>query len=312
MVRDQMTSVRGGDHVAAPNRGRRRRRGTALAALAFLAPALAALILLRLLPAGLAVRESFFARSFFGGGEIFVGFERYAELFTSPDFLNSLQVTLVFAIIINPLQVGAAFLLAYLYTRRAAGSRIWRSFVILPIAAPAAVAAVVWSVIYRPDGLANALLAVFGIPAQPFLNSPDQSLAAIIVLLSWTAVGYYMLFLIAGINDIPAELYEAASIDGASAWHKLWHITLPMCRRPLAFVLVADTVHNFLVFAPVQILTQGGPQGSTDLLMYDIYERAYTLGDTNAANAEVVVLVVITLLVVLAQFRLLGGEKERA
>ncbi len=117
-----------------------------------------------------------------------------------------------------------------------------------------------------------------------------------------------MMFLIAGINDIPRSYYEAASLDGASAWRQLWTITFPLVRRPLAFVLVADTVSNLLVFAPVQILTKGGPEGSTNLLMYDIFTRAYTLGDLNTAQAEVVILVLITLVIVALQFRLLKTE----
>jgi multiple sugar transport system permease protein len=214
----------------------------------------------------------------------------------------------VFTILINPLQVATAFLLAVLYTRKAAGSKIWRSLVILPIAVPPAVSAVIWSVIYRPDGLANAFLDLLGLPAQPFLTSPQQALASIMVLLSWIGVGYWMMFLIAGINDIPRSYYEAASLDGASAWRQLWTITFPLVRRPLAFVLVADTVSNLLVFAPVQILTKGGPEGSTNLLMYDIFTRAYTLGDLNTAQAEVVILVLITLVIVALQFRLLKTE----
>jgi multiple sugar transport system permease protein len=117
-----------------------------------------------------------------------------------------------------------------------------------------------------------------------------------------------MMFLIAGINDVPGEYYEAASLDGASAWRQLWTVTFPLVRRPLAFVLVADTVSNFLIFAPVQILTKGGPNGSTNLLMYDIFTRAYTFADINKAQAEVVILVLITIVIVAVQFRMLRTE----
>lgn len=291
-----------------PPRRRRAGRSNLAVALAFLAPAIIALFLLRLLPAGIALVDSFFHMSLLAGGVQWVGLGNYAGLFTSGDFLQALGVTLLFSLIINPLQIAVSFALAVLYTKRAAASKLWRSLVILPVAAPPAVSTVVWSVIYRPDGLGNSLLAVFGIPKQPFLSSPGQALLSVIVLMSWVGVGYWMMFLIAGINDVPGELYEAASIDGASAWRQLWQITLPMVRRPLAFVLVADTVSNFLVFAPVQILTQGGPQGSTNLLMYDIYTRAYTNGDLDGADAEVIVLVILTLIVVAIQFRLLRSD----
>lgn len=285
----------------------RRRRSAAGIALLFLLPALIALLLLRLAPAGVALIDSL-SRTTLLGGTSFVGLGNYIELFANPDFQNALAVTLLFTVIINPLQIAAAFLLAVLFTRRAVGSRFWRSMVILPIAVPPAVSAVVWSVIYRPDGLANGFLAVLGIPPQPFLTSPYQALLSIMILLSWIGVGYWMMFLIAGLNDIPASYYEAASLDGASWWRQTWSITLPLLRRPLAFVLVADTVSNFLVFAPVQILTKGGPNGSTNLLMYDLYTRAYTFGDINKAQAEVVILVLITVVIVALQFRLLKTE----
>ncbi|WP_239513795.1 carbohydrate ABC transporter permease [Streptosporangium sp. 'caverna'] len=274
-------------------------------ALAFLAPALISLVVLRLAPAAISLWESLFHTGILNPDPVFVGLDNYADLFSNSGFQGALLVTLVFTVVINPVQVGLAFLLATLYTRKAAGARIWRSLVIVPIAAPPAVSAVVWSVIYRPDGLGNSFLSMLGIPAQPFLTSPHQALASIMVLLSWIGIGYWMMFLIAGINDIPEEIYEAASLDGASGWRKMWSITFPMVRRPLAFVLVADTVANFLVFAPPQILTKGGPDGSTNLLMYDLYNRAYALGDLNKAQAEVIILVLLALIVVAVQFRLL-------
>ncbi|WP_431246570.1 carbohydrate ABC transporter permease [Leifsonia xyli] len=308
-VRPGTRSTGSGAAITQPHRRRRTQR-PALVALAFLAPALLALVVLRLVPAIDALWESFFHKSLLQGGSVFVGLGNYAELFSSRDFLGSLGVTLLFTVVVNPLQVGVALVLAVLYTKRSAGSRLWRSLVILPIAVPPAVSAVIWSVIYRPDGLANSFLSLVGIPPQPFLTSPQQALWCIIVLLSWIGVGYWMLFLIAGLNDIPASYYEAASLDGASGWRQLWSITFPLLRRPLAFVLVADTVSNLLVFAPVQILTKGGPQGATNLLMYDIYNRAYTLGDLNKAQAEVIILVLLTVAIVALQFRLLRSDES--
>jgi multiple sugar transport system permease protein len=189
---------------------------------------------------------------------------------------------------------------------------LWRTLIFLPIAVPQAVAAVVWGVAFRPDGPLNAALVQLGLPPQPFLSSADQALPSLIALVSWIGVGYWMMFLIAGLLDIPRSYYEAAAVDGASAWQGFRHITLPLLRRPLLFVLVADTVANFLVFAPVQILTQGGPQGSTHLVMFDIYDQAYRVGDVRLANAETVLLVVVVLAIVTVQFRLLGRGQGRA
>jgi len=186
----------------------------------------------------------------------------------------------------------------------------WRTLILLPVAIPQSVSAVIWAVAFRPDGLINALLAVFGIGPQPFLTSTDQALACIIVMVSWVGVGYWMTFLIAGLQDIPKSLYEAVTIDGANRWQRFRYVTLPQLRRPLTFVLVADTVANFLVFAPVQILTKGGPQGSTNLIMNEVYTRAFQQGDRGSASAATVVLVTLVLVVVLLQFRLMNDKGE--
>ncbi|WP_410793864.1 carbohydrate ABC transporter permease [Kribbella sp. C-35] len=278
-----------------------------LIALAFLAPALVCLAVLRIVPAISAVVESFYAESLLRGGRVFAGLGNYTDLLSNKDFRQSVGVTLLFTVLVNPIQVAVSFLLAVLFTQRAAGTRLWRTLVILPIATPPAVSAVIWSVIYRPDGLANGVLERLGLPAQPFLTSPSQVLPSLIVLLSWIGVGYWMLFLIAGIQEVPEEVREAALLDGAGPWRRMISVVLPLVRRPLAFVLVADTVSNLLVFAPVQILTKGGPNGNSNLLMYDVYSRAYAIGDIHVAQAEVVILVALTLAIVAGQFRLLRG-----
>ncbi|WP_432878421.1 carbohydrate ABC transporter permease [Kribbella sp. CA-245084] len=286
-----------------------RKRGQGLIALAFLAPALLCLAVLRIVPAISAVVESFYTESLLRGGRVFAGLDNYTNLLSNQDFRQSVGVTLLFTVLINPIQVIVSFLLAVLFTQKAAGSRLWRTLVILPIATPPAVSAVIWSVIYRPDGLANGVLERLGLPAQPFLTSSGQVLPSLIVLLSWIGVGYWMLFLIAGIQEVPVEVREAALLDGASAWRRMVSVILPLVRRPLAFVLVADTVSNLLVFAPVQILTKGGPNGNSNLLMYDVYTRAYAIGDIHVAQAEVVILVALTLAIVAGQFRLLRGDQ---
>jgi multiple sugar transport system permease protein len=286
-----------------------RKRGQGLIALAFLAPALLCLAVLRIVPAISAVVESFYTESLLRGGRVFAGLSNYTDLLSNKDFRQSVGVTLLFTVLVNPIQVVVSFLLAVLFTQRAVGSKLWRTLVILPIATPPAVSAVIWSVIYRPDGLANGVLERLGLPAQPFLTSSGQVLPSLIVLLSWIGVGYWMLFLIAGIQEVPVEVREAALLDGASAWRRMVSVILPLVRRPLAFVLVADTVSNLLVFAPVQILTKGGPNGNSNLLMYDVYNRAYAIGDIHVAQAEVVILVALTLAIVAGQFRLLRGDQ---
>lgn len=277
-----------------------------LVAAAFLLPAVVAVIMLRIWPAFSAVHESLLAP-----GESTYSFENYTYIFGDPVFRNSLVITLIFLVVVAPLQIAIALALALLVNAAIPYIGFWRAIILLPVAIPQSVSAVVWGVAFRPDGPVNALLVAAGLPAQRFLTSPDQAMGSIIVIVSWIGVGYWMTFILAGLQDIPKSLYEAVRIDGANRLQQFWYVTLPQLRRPLTFVLVANTVANFLVFAPVQILTSGGPQGSTNLIMNEIYTRAFVSGDRSSAMAATVVLVLAVLAVVLVQFRMMRSAEDK-
>lgn len=277
----------------------------------FLAPALLALIGMRLIPAVQAFVESLLKTNVFNGEKTFVGFDNYISLADNPDFQNTLMVTLLFTLIVNPLQVVSSLALSLLFVTKFPFSRLLRSLVIFPVAVPPAVSAVMWSAMYRPDGLLNSIFTSIGIPTQGFILDEKQALMSIIVMLSWIGVGYWMLFLLAGINDIPDDIYEAAKLDGAGYLRTTFSVTLPLLSRPLSFVLVATTISNFLVFAPVLILTKGGPNGSTSLLMHDIFIRAYSFGDIGRANAAVFILIGLMVVAVSLQFFLLRRGNEQ-
>ncbi len=272
----------------------------------FLSPAILSVIVLRLWPALLALHQSLLAPR-----ATTYSLENYTYIFSDPVFLNSVRITLLYSVIVNPLQIATALGLALLMNNQLPATGFWRSVLVLPVAIPQSVSAVVWAVAFRPDGLLNSLLALVGIGPQRFITSPSQALGSIILVVSWIGVGYWMTMLIAGLQDIPASLYEAAKIDGANAWQRFRYVTLPQLRRPLTFVLVADTVANFLVFAPVNILTNGGPEGSTDLIMNEIYTSAFTNNDPGSAGAATIVLVVLVLAIVSIQFRLMSDRGDR-
>lgn len=274
-------------------------------ALAFLLPSLVAVIILRLWPATVAVSLSLDAPGVDGPS-----LENYTYIFTDPLFLKSLVVTATYLVIISPLQIVIALVLALLMNVAIPLIGLWRTLILLPVAIPQSVSAVVWGVGLRPDGPINGVLNSLGFETQRFLSSPDQALASIILIVSWIGVGYWMTFLLAGLQEIPKSLYEAIKIDGANRWQALRYITLPQLRRTLTFVLVANTVANFLVFAPVQILTQGGPQGTTNLIMNEIYTRAFVSGDPSSAAAATVVLVMMVLVVVIMQFGLMRAPED--
>ncbi|WP_163509013.1 carbohydrate ABC transporter permease [Fodinicola acaciae] len=287
---------------------RRRPIGHARAALLFLLPALALLVALRIVPTLQALLESF-QKGSDSGAASWAGVENFVLLLTDPGFWKTVAVTGEFLLVIVPFQIVVALVLALLLVEKVPGRSLVRVLVFIPVAAPAAVATVVWGIAFQPQGPINGALTAVGLPAQPFLTSPQQALAALIVLMSWIGIGYWTLFLIAGIQDIPRDLYEAAALDGAGFWQTLWSVTLPSLRRTLAFVVVANTVSSLLAFVPVQILTQGGPAGSTRLVMYDLYNTTFLLGDRNLGQAEVVLLLLVLIAITVVQFRLLSRER---
>ncbi len=292
-------------------RARRRRASrTAFTALLLLAPALLALIFMRVLPMITAIGQSFQTTSLATGETTLAGIENYAYLFTDEGFHSVLVVTLVFNLVLNPVIVVLSAALALLTVQSVPLVGLWRSLIFVPAAVPGAVVALIWSTALQPDGLVNSLLEAVGLPAQPFLTSANQAAFSIGIMVTWGAIGYWMIFIIAGLKDIPESLYEAAALDGAGWWRRLFSITLPLLRRPMSFVLIACTVGSFLIFAPVQLLTKGGPNGATNFIMYDIYNRAYLLNDLGVGQAEVVVLMLLLSVIVAIQFRLLREDKS--
>lgn len=296
--------------VPARARHHRGKRRQAFWAVLFLAPALVALVILRVAPTFSAVGSSLYEA--FPGGLIpatFAGFANYEQLFADQNFIGTIGRTLLFNIVINPLQIFVALLIAVLMIRRIKLGGLWRTLMFIPITVPLVGSCIAWGAALEPKGPINAIIAALGGDPQPFLTSPAQAMACIILIASWIGIGYWMLFLIAGLQAIPEELYEAARLDRAGPIRTFFTITIPLLRRPLLFVLVADTVANFVLFIPVQLLTGGGPESSTTMLMFDAYRTTFTYGSRNLGAAEVVILTLIMLAFVLLQFRLLREER---
>lgn len=276
-------------------------------------PAVIAVVAFRFYPAWLSLKASFHHTSLLlGGVDRWVGFDNYHFLlFDSPTFWGAVRTTLLFVALTVVLQTAAALALAVLFTQPMRGQRLMRSLVFLPVSIPIAVSTVVWGIAFRPDGIINAFLQVIGISQQPFLTSSNQALWSIIVMVSWVGVGYWMIFLIAGLQAVPAELKQASAVDGAGSVRTFFSIVLPLMRRPVAFVVVANTIANFLVFAPTQILTGGGPGGSTRVMIFEIYQQAYQANDKGLASAEIVLFLIVLLAIVALQFRLISPKEER-
>ena len=218
--------------------------------------------------------------------------------------------TLLFAGLVNPLTMVFALLLAWLLTRNVAFTGVWRTLAFLPTALPLMGTTVVFGVLLRPEGVVNSLLTLAHLPASGWFTDVNGALAALVILSTWTAVGYWMIFLIAAIRDVPQDYYDAAMLDGAGEWRQFINVTLPLIQRQLLFVLTASTVWNFILYAPISALTKGGPQGSSNFLMYDIITRYYALSSPGAALAEMTMLFVLMGATVWLQFRLLNRMRS--
>lgn len=276
----------------------------------FVFPAVLGLALFRLVPILVSLVGSFTNQTL-TGETILVGIENYSDLFADSGFWSSLRITLVFNVLINPLQVVLAFGLALLVSRPTRGVGTFRTIYFLPMTMSLAVVSILWNLLLEPNlGVVNGILRSLDLPPQPFFRSPDQALGSLIWLATWKGIGYWMMFLLAGLNSISDQLYEASRLDGASTWENFRYITVPLMRRPLAFVLVADTVVNFLFFAPVYIITRGGPMGSTELLMFEAYRAAFVHLDLGRSLTISTVLLVIILLFAFFELQLFKGETE--
>lgn len=276
----------------------------------FLLPGIALLVVFHVIPIGISIVGALFKQNLMGEAR-FAGLDNYIGLLRDPAFWNSLWVTLLFNLVINPLQIGLALLLALLTFRPGFGVNLFRAAYFVPMTMSLAAAAMLWNLLLDPNiGIVNAMLKTLGFPAQPFFNSAGTALWAIVGITLWKGVGYWMMFLIAGLQNIPRELYEAARIDGASPFRQFVHVTLPMLKRVLLFVLVADTALNFLLFAPVYLITAGGPAGSTDLLMYRTYKSAYVNLDTGTALATSTIVLMIIAVIAAVEFRMIRVKGE--
>jgi len=286
------------------------RRQRYLTAAAFLLPAAVGILLFSILPILQAVRISFFDYSLLNPEQIPVGLENYERAWTDPVFRIALNNTLLYTVLLVILQTGWALGLALLLKQRIRGLAFFRSAFFIPVVTSLVVISTVWKLMYNSQGFINGFLRTAGLSPQPFLSSPDQALLSLVLMSMWKDVGFYMLIFLAGLQSIPLDLYESASIDGASRLQSFGRITLPLLRRAAVFVVVVGTISAFKVFTPVYLMTDGGPADSTMVIVFYIFRSAFRYFQMGYASAMSVVLLGIVLVFTLVQFRLLRTTVE--
>lgn len=240
-------------------------------------------------------------------------FKIYAQLFKDTTFWNSLWITLKINVVMIPFQIFVAFCLALLVNTTVKGINGFRTIFYLPFTLSLAVATILWNIMLNPNnGIINSLLGLFGIPQQGFLISKTQALWCIVLIASWKGCAYWMMFLLAGLKNIDTSIYESAKIDGASWLTTVIRITLPLIKRVMLFVLVANTTANVLLFVPMQMVTNGGPEGSTNVLMYEAYKSAFKFANRPRSSAIVTVLLIMIVVVCLIQFNFLNEKEDKS
>ncbi|MGW0600171.1 carbohydrate ABC transporter permease [Streptomyces sp. NPDC002776] len=291
----------------------RTRRRESLTAVGMATPAIVLLIVFLVVPVVLAFALAFTdARLISPTPARFVGLRNFRLLFEDPVFYKSLRNTAYFAAVVVPLQAGLALALALLVNAKVRGVNFFRTVYFLPVVTSMVVVSLLWTFLYREDGLVNHVISTltFGhIEGPDWLGDPHTAMPAIILMSVWQGVGFHMIIWLAGLQTIPAELYEAADLDGATRWHRFRHVTWPGLRATRTFVLVTITIAAFSLFTQIRVMTQGGPLDSTTTVVYQAVHSGYDQQQTAYAAAISLVFFVLVLSVSLVQ-RFLTREKD--
>ena len=274
----------------------------------FLAPSLAHLLVFSLGPIVFSLWLSFHDWDLLSVERPFVGLANYRALAADLDFIRSLGNTAIYVLFV-PIGMTVALGIALLMNRRIPGVRVLRAIFFLPYITSFVAISLVWRWMFQPDvGLLNGVLGRLGIAPQPWLSSPVTALPSLMLMSIWMYAGYMMIIFLAGLQSIPESLYESARIDGANAWQRFRHITIPMLRPTTLFLLVTMIIFMFQVFTAVYVMTEGGPLHATDVIVYHIYRNAWEYLRMGYASAMAWVLFAIVFVITLVQFRLLGGR----
>ena len=236
----------------------------------------------------------------------FVGFTNFARaLFDDPTFWDSLRNIMIFVIVVVPVQGGLGLLLALLINQKLRGITGFRVLFFLPVVTSMVVVAMLWKFMYQKDGLINSVLGL----NVDWLNNPSTALPAVIVMSIWQGVGFHMIIWLSGLQTISLDLYEAASLDGASKWQQFRNVTMPGLRETAVFVLITITISAFSLFIQIDVMTNGGPSNATTTLVYHIIQMGSGRGDVGYASALSLIFFIIVMVIALLQQRLTREER---
>lgn len=275
-------------------------------ALVFLLPSLLILTVFVFYPMLKTIYLSLFLVNDVGKPTVFVGLNNYWQLFTSAAYFQSLKATLVFVVAVTIFTLIIGALLAQLATLKLRGIGFFRTTFSATMGVSVSVAAVLWLFIFNPSvGLLNHLGNSIGLPNIPWLTSSRWAMVAVIITTVWMNLGFTFLILFGALQGVPQELYEVADLAGASPWQRFCKITVPLISPTLFFVIVVTLIQAFKTFGIIDMMTEGGPNNATNLLVYRIYQDAFLNGNYSLASTEAVILAIIIGIFTIIQFKLL-------
>lgn len=276
----------------------------------FVAPALVALGLFFFVPVAAALLLSFTDFDIYALADLgnlrFVGLDNYISLLKTPLFWKALGNTLYFVVVGVPLSIGLSLGAALLINARMTRLRgLLRTIYFAPVVTTLVAVAVIWRYLFHARfGLINWVLGGAGVAPIDWLGDPSWAMPAIILFAVWKNFGYNMIILLAGLQTVPEELYDAARIDGAGPWRRFCHVTLPAIAPVMLVVSILTIAGYFQLFAEPYVMTQGGPVGSTVSVLYLMFEQGFKFWNLGSATAVAFVLFVILFALTLAQLHL--------
>ncbi len=236
----------------------------------------------------------------------FVGLKNYERLFADRYFWQALKNTAFFSLLYVPISMFAGFIFAMMLHEKFPGRNIFRLSIFIPSVISMVVASIVWMLILSAgtSGLANRFLGIFGLQARGWLSESGLAMFSIVVVMVWKDFGYNMLIYLAGLQNIPAELYQAAELDGASGFQRIVKITVPLLKPTTFFLSVTTIIGSFQIFTPIYIMTGGGPGYATTTLVNYLYTKGFQEFEMGYATALSFILFVILLVLTIVQRRL--------
>lgn len=276
--------------------------------LMFILPALIPLGVFWLFPMGQAIFMSFTDWDYMSSAYNIVGFENYRNIFSDSMFYDALKNTLVFTLGTLVPTIALGLLAAVILRKKITGSAIYKAIIFSPWVTPTVVISIVWSWIFEPQyGLANYILQLLNMPKSQWLQSSDTAMTAVILVTVWKGFGWAMIFYLTALERVPKELYEAAAVDGAGSWQKFKKITLPLISPTTFFLTIITTINSIQAYDQIQVLTQGGPSGSTRTILYLYYQTAFE--NFNIGEATSIAVIILLIIGALAGIQFIASKK---